>query len=71
MLLRLLLLVAMLGVTGPDARSEEDRKMGGEGLGTMVNLFAGLGVITLAVLIVLAILALTGQFDSDLLDPVT
>jgi hypothetical protein len=71
MLLRLLLLIAMLGVTGPDARSEEDRKMGGEGLGTMVNLFAGLGVITLAVLIVLAILALTGQFDSDLLDPVT
>ncbi len=71
MLLRLLLLIAMMGYTGPDTRSEEDRKMGGEGFGTIVNLVAGLGVITLAVLIVLAILAMTGQFDSDLLDPVT
>jgi hypothetical protein len=71
MLLRLLLLIAMMGYTGPDARSEEDRKMGGEGLGTILNLFVGLGAIVLAVLVVLAILAITGQFESDLLDPIT
>jgi hypothetical protein len=72
MLLRLLFLIAMLGYTsGPDARSSEERKMGGEGLGTIVSLVAGLGVIALLVLIVLAILAITGQFESDLLDPIT
>ena len=71
MLLRLLLLIATMAYTGPDARSEEDRKMGGEGFGTIVNLFVGLGVIVLLALVVLGILAVTGQFTSDLLDPVT
>lgn len=72
MLLRLLFLIAMLGyTTGPDARSTEERKMGGEGFGTVVALVAGLGVIALLVLVVLAILAMTGQFDAELLDPIT
>ncbi|HVL23758.1 MAG TPA: hypothetical protein VM450_06715 [Thermomicrobiales bacterium] len=71
MLLRLLFLIATMAYTGPDARSEEDRKMGGEGFGTIVILFVGLGVLALATLVVLAILAMTGQFDSDLLDPLT
>ena len=71
MLLRLLLLISMLGYTsGPDAREGRD-KLGGEGFGTIVNIFVGIGLIILIGLIVVAIMATTGYFESDLLDPVT
>ncbi|HEV2072311.1 MAG TPA: hypothetical protein VGR29_01600 [Thermomicrobiales bacterium] len=73
MLLRLLFLISLLGyATGPDARErEEDDKLGGEGFGTIVMLFVGLGLLLLLALVVLAILAVTGQFDSEFMDPIT
>lgn len=72
MLLRLLFLISLMGyATGPDAREHEDEKLGGEGFGTIVTLFVGLGALVLLTLIVLAILAITGQFESDLMDPLT
>ncbi len=71
MLLRLLFLISLLGYsTGPDAREEDDEKLGGEGFGTIVMLVAGLGLILLIGLIVLAVMSLMGQFDSDLMDPI-
>lgn len=70
MLLRLLFLISLLGyATGPDAREDEDEKLGGEGFGTIITLVAGLGVIVLLGLIALAVMALMGQFESDLMDP--
>lgn len=73
MLLRLLFLISLLGyATGPDARErEEDDRLGGEGFGTIVMLFVGLGLLLLLALVVLAILAVTGQFDSEFMDPIT
>jgi hypothetical protein len=73
MLLRLLFLISLLGyATGPDARErEEDDKLGGEGFGMIVMLFVGLGLLLLLALVVLAILAVTGQFDSEFMDPIT
>lgn len=73
MLLRLLFLISLLGyATGPDARErEEDDKLGGEGFGTIVTLFVGLGALILLTLVILAILALTGRFESGLMDPIT
>lgn len=73
MLLRLLFLISLLGyATGPDARErEEDDKLGGEGFGTIVMLFVGLGVLILLTLVVLAIMALTGWFESPFMDPIT
>ena len=71
MLLRLLFLISMLGyTTGPDARTKSD-KIGGEGFGTIVNIFVGIGVLVLIALVVLGIMGVTGYFESDLLDPVT
>lgn len=72
MLLRLLFLISLLGyATGPDAREEDDEKLGGEGFGTIVTLFVGIGVLILLGLITLLVLAVTGYFESDLMDPVT
>jgi len=71
MLLRLLFLISLLGYSaGPDAREESD-KIGGEGFGTIVTIFVGIGAIVLIALVVLAIMATTGYFESDLMDPVT
>lgn len=72
MLLRLLFLISMLGYSaGPDARQESDRKMGGETMGKIVLLFVGIGTLVLLTLIVLAIMSVTGAFDSDIIDPIT
>lgn len=72
MLLRLLFLISLLGyATGPDAREEDDEKLGGEGFGTIVTLFVGIGVLILLALIAALVLAVTGYFDSDLMDPIT
>lgn len=71
MLLRLLLLISMLGyTTGPDAREKSDR-LGGEGFGTIVNIFVGIGAIILIALVVVAIFAVTGHFEHEFIDPVT
>lgn len=70
MLLRLLFLISMLGyTTGPDAREEDDR-LGGEGFGTIMYIFVAVGAILLIGMIVVAIMAMTGNFKNDLLDPV-
>lgn len=73
MLLRLLFLISLLGyASGPDARGgDEDEKIGGEGFGAVITVFVGLGALLLLALIVLAILAITGQFESGLMNPVT
>jgi hypothetical protein len=71
MLLRLLFLISLLGYSaGPDAR-EKRQKLGGEGFGTVVNIAVGIGAIILIALVIIAIMATTGYFESDLLDPVT
>lgn len=71
MLLRLLFLISLLGyTTGPDAREEDDR-LGGQGFGTIVNIFVGLGAIILIGLIVIAIMASTGRFEHEFIDPLT
>ncbi len=75
MLLRVLYLIALIGVVGPDSRvassdkESEKTRMGGEGFGNVVMLFVILGVVALVAVIVLGILALTGQFDATSVDP--
>jgi hypothetical protein len=71
MLLRLLFLISFLGyTTGPDYREEEEEKLGGQGFGMIVILLAGLGVLVLIGLVVLAVMAITGSFESEFFDPV-
>ena len=74
MLLRVLYLFALIGMVGSDAgassaNDDDDARMGGEGFGNIVMLAVGLGVLLLGAVVVIAILALTGQFESDTLDP--
>ena len=75
MLLRVLYLIALIGVVGGDSRAsaeqDEDGRIGGEGFGNIVMLAMMLGVVVLVAIVVLAALALTGQFESDILDPRT
>lgn len=70
-MLMLLVLVAQMKLNTVDASDDEVERepMGGEGFGTIVQLFVLLGVLVLAVLIVLGILSLTGQFDMEFVDP--
>jgi hypothetical protein len=71
MLLRLLFLISFLGyATGPDYREEDEERLGGQGFGRIVILLAGLGVLVVAGLVVLAIMAITGSFDMEFFDPV-
>ncbi len=75
MLLRFLFVIALIGVLGGDSRAassdedSEETRMGGEGFGNVVMLFVILGVVALVAVIVLGILALTGQFDNTVVDP--
>jgi hypothetical protein len=69
MILRILYLVALLGVIGSDARDEDETRMGGEGFGNVVMLVVGLGALILIAIIVVALLALNGQFDNPNVDP--
>ncbi len=79
MLFRLLSLVALIGVVGSDSRtttggdeeSNDDVRMGGEGFGNIVMLFVVLGALVLLAIIALAMLALSGQFENELTDPLT
>ena len=71
MLLRLLFLISFLGyTTGPDYREEEDSRLGGQGFARVVLLVAGLGLLTVIALAVLAVMAITGNFDKEFFDPV-
>lgn len=70
MLFRLLLLLNILGLSvGPDAREEDE--LGGKGFGTIVQIFTGIGLLVLATLVVLGIMALMGHLDLEHFDPVT
>jgi hypothetical protein len=69
--LLLLSLVLQLKLNTIDASSdeEESENMGGEGFANIVQIVVLLGLLSLGVLIVLAILSLTGQFDLEFVDP--
>jgi hypothetical protein len=78
MIFRVLYLIALIGLVGPDSGSdgrtvvpvdEDEQRMGGEGFGNVVALVAVLGVVILAAIVILAILALTGQFENEIIDP--
>ena len=71
MLLRLLFLISFLGyTTGPDYREEEDSRLGGQGFARIVLIFAGLALLTVIALAVLAVMSITGNFDAEFFDPV-
>ncbi|HYI26028.1 MAG TPA: hypothetical protein VD767_11515 [Thermomicrobiales bacterium] len=69
MILRILYLVALLGVIGGDARDDSDAKMGGEGFGNVVMLAVLVGILLLGAIVVIALLALNGQFENTNVDP--
>ena len=72
MILRLFLLLTLIGQVGPRATEDDaGRKLGGHGFANVMMIVFGLGVIVLAIVVVIAILALFGQFDYKLMDPVT
>lgn len=50
-------------------RASEDVRMGGEGFGNVVMVVVAVGALILAAVVIFAILALTGQFENDLLRP--
>jgi preprotein translocase subunit SecG len=70
-MLMLLVLIAQMKLNTIDASDDEGERenMGGEGFANIVQLVVLLGVLLLAVLIVLGILSLTGQFDQEFIDP--
>ena len=71
MLLRLLFLISFLGyTTGPDYREEDVSRLGGQGFARVVQLVAALGLLTVIALAVLAVMAITGNFDTEFFDPV-
>lgn len=80
MIFRVLYLIALIGLVGRDSGSgagdgqvvrvnEPEERMGGEGFGNVVSLVVLIGVVLLAAMLILAVLALTGQFDNELVDP--
>lgn len=72
MLFRLIMLLNILGLAvGPDARDEDEHRPGAQGFGNVVQIFTALGLITLIVLVVLGIMALTGSFELENFDPTT
>ncbi len=74
MFLRVLYLVALIGLVGggaapTDTDDDESGRMGGEGFGNVVMLVAVLGVLVLGAIVAVAILALMGQFENTAVDP--
>ncbi len=83
MIFRMLYLIALIGLVARDSghgpgdrpvvRMDEDEhheeRMGGEGFGNVVSLVVLIGVVLLAAVIILAVLAFTGQFENELIDP--
>lgn len=70
MILRLFLLLSLIAHVSPSA-SDKEHKPGGRAMGNVISLVVVLGVIALAVIVVVAILALTGRFENNLIDPAT
>ena len=70
-MLTLLVLIAQMKLNSIDASDSDEERgyMGGEGFANIVQLFVLLGALLLAVLIVIGILALTGQFELEFADP--
>ena len=74
MLFRLFSLIALIGAIGPDttvSENPEDQRVGGEGFGNVVMIAVLLGMVVLAAVVIIAVLSVTGQFESDVLDPRT
>lgn len=74
MVFRLLFLIALVGAVGGDARqsdpeTDDEVRMGGEGFGNIVMLFVVVGGLILLGIIAVAVLALTGQFENEFVDP--
>lgn len=80
MIFRVLYLIALVGMVGRDSgtgdrpvvlvdEDEREERMGGEGFGNVVSLVVLIGVVLLAAVIILAVLAFTGQFENELVDP--
>jgi len=70
MILRLFLLLSLIGHVGPTA-SDKEHKPGGRAMGNVIAVVVVLGAIVLAVIVVVGILALTGRFENNLMDPAT
>jgi preprotein translocase subunit SecG len=75
MIVRMLMLVVLIAQTRLNSidateNDEERESMGGEGFANVINLVVLLGVLILAILIVVGILAVAGQFQNELIDPV-
>lgn len=74
MVFRLLMLLTLIGYTaGPDLskKDDDDFNTSGKAFGTLLVALAGIGALILIALIVLAILSVTGQFESDAFNPLT
>lgn len=78
MIFRILTLMSLIGMVSSGTSvggasenepEEEDVRMGGEGFGNIVNLVALIGAAILVIVIVIAILSLSGQFVNDRIDP--
>lgn len=76
MFLRVLYLVALIGLVGGDSTApagndDDNVRTGGEGFGNIVMLVVIIGALVLLTVITIAILALTGQFENSIVDPRT
>ena len=73
MFLRFILFLQLISLLGPGSGSSEpaERKMGGEGLGRVIQALFYLGVLILIVIVIIGILSVAGDFKMDHLDPRT
>lgn len=70
MLFRLIMLLNILGLAvGPDATDDEELRPGANNFGNVVQIFTGIGLLVLITLIVLGVMALTGNFELENFDP--
>ncbi len=69
-MLMLLVLIAQMKLNTIDASDEDGARenLGGEGFANVLQLVVLLGALMLALLIVLGILSLTGQFEMEFMD---
>jgi hypothetical protein len=76
MFLRVLYLIAMIGLVGgdstaPASNDDDNVRTGGEGFGNIVMLVVIIAALVLLAVITLAILSFTGQFENTVVDPRT
>ena len=69
MLLRLFLMLSLLSQLGEDARDESE--LGGKGFANVVFALFLIGVVVLAVVVTVMLLALNGHYLNDYLRPLT